>query len=173
MPILAYHITWTTYGTWLPGDSRGWIRSGKSGIQPPDSKRESAASALMSEAAVTLSVSQRAIVERTITDHCRIRTWTLHAINARSNHIHVVVSAECGADVVMKQLKAWCSRNLSDDSGLCEPVAVRAGRRHWFTEGGNQEIIEDETYLENAIRYVNEGQEKGARSASKGESRLK
>ena len=160
MPILAYHITWTTYGTCLPGDSRGWIHSGKSGIQPPDRKRESAASALMSEAAVTLSVSQRAIVEQTITDHCRIRGWTLHAVNARSNHVHVVVSAGCGPDEAMKQLKAWCSRQLSDDAGLTEQVAARAGRRHWFTEGGGKEIIEDERYLENAIRYVHEGQDK-------------
>jgi hypothetical protein len=24
--ILAYHLTWTTYGTWLSGDIRGWIK---------------------------------------------------------------------------------------------------------------------------------------------------
>jgi len=23
---LAYFLTWTTYGTWLPGDERGWVR---------------------------------------------------------------------------------------------------------------------------------------------------
>jgi hypothetical protein len=22
---LAYYLTWTTYGTWLPGDERGWV----------------------------------------------------------------------------------------------------------------------------------------------------
>jgi hypothetical protein len=22
---LAYFITWGTYGTWLPGDQRGWV----------------------------------------------------------------------------------------------------------------------------------------------------
>ena len=25
---IAYFITWTTYGTWLPGDERGWSRKG-------------------------------------------------------------------------------------------------------------------------------------------------
>jgi REP element-mobilizing transposase RayT len=160
MPVLAYHLIWTTYGTWLPGDKRGWIHSGKLGVQPPDPERERAASALMSEAAVILTPSQRAIVEQTITDHCRIRNWTLHAVKARTNHIHVVVTADCDPDEVMNQFKAWCSRRLSDDSGLTRPVAVRAGRRHWFTEGGDKEVIEDEGYLENAIRYVNEGQDK-------------
>ena len=24
---LAFFLTWTTYGTWLPGDERGWSRS--------------------------------------------------------------------------------------------------------------------------------------------------
>ncbi|MBA3484460.1 MAG: transposase [Pirellulales bacterium] len=160
MPILAYHIIWTTYGTWLPGDERGWISSNRSGIQAPDPEREHAASALMAEDAAILSPSQRVIVETIIAGHCRIRNWTLHALQARTNHVHVVVTADCNPDEVMKQFKAWCSRRLSDAAGLAEAVAKRAGRRHWFTEGGDKEIIEDETYLENAIRYVNEGQDK-------------
>jgi REP element-mobilizing transposase RayT len=172
MPILAYHITWTTYGTWLPGDSRGWIQSGTSGIQTPDEHRQRFAGLALAEEPVILAAHQRAIVQQTIADHCRIRNWTLHAVNARSNHVHVVVTANVDADEVMRQFKAWCSRKLSDDAGLTERVAARAGRRHWFTEGGDKEIIEDETYLDNAIRYVNEGQDqsqRGARSASKGE----
>jgi hypothetical protein len=41
---LAYFLTWTTYGTWLPGDERGWVRY-RRGMQAPDSilKREAAA----------------------------------------------------------------------------------------------------------------------------------
>src|SRR5262249_3307643 len=26
MSVLAYFLTWTTYGTWLPGDARGWVQ---------------------------------------------------------------------------------------------------------------------------------------------------
>jgi hypothetical protein len=58
----------------------------------------------------------------------------------------------------MNQLKAWCSRKLSDAAGLKVAVAVKAGRRHWFTEGGDKELIHDEEHLRNAIRYVIEGQ---------------
>ena len=148
MPLLAYHLTWTTYGTWLPGDRRGWVKSGVAGIQSPDRKRVDAASALMVEAAVTLSRHQRHIVERTIREHCDLRKWQLHAVNARSNHVHVVVTADRDSHEVMNQLKAWCSRRLSDDAGFTTPVALKAGRRHWFSEGGNKEVIEDEAYLE-------------------------
>jgi REP element-mobilizing transposase RayT len=155
---LAYFITWTTYGTWLPGDRRGWIKKGHSGIQPPDWRLEDEACERMVEQPVVLTVSQRAIVEQTIRAHCDIRKWELHAVNARTNHVHTVVSADRDPDTVRDQLKAWCSRKLSDAKGLKTAVAVKAGRRHWFTEGGDNEVIYDDEHLHNAIRYVLEGQ---------------
>jgi REP element-mobilizing transposase RayT len=158
MSILAYHLTWTTYGTWLPGDARGWIKSGAWGVQRPDPKREQDARERMVDSAVVLTPDQRALVEETIRDHCRIRCWLLHAVSARTNHIHVVVTADRDPDDVMDQLKAWCSRKLSDQTGLAAAVAKKAGRRRWFTEGGDKEGIEDDDYLENAIRYVLERQ---------------
>jgi REP element-mobilizing transposase RayT len=156
--ILAYFITWTTYGTWLPGDGRGWIKANHNGIQKPDAKLEHNSRLCMAEDAIELSISQRALVERTIQQHCAIRHWQLHAVNARTNHVHVVVTADRDPDDVMNQLKAWCSRKLSDAAGLTESVAKKAGRRRWFTEGGDKELIHDEDYLRNAIRYVIEGQ---------------
>ena len=84
--VIAYHIIWTTYGTWLPGDARGWIKSGVFGVQPPDLELEQRAREMMAEDEVRLTSEQRAAVEQTIHDHCRIRKWLLHALNARSNH---------------------------------------------------------------------------------------
>jgi REP element-mobilizing transposase RayT len=151
---LAYFITWTTYGTWLPGDARGWIKSGDYGIKSPDPKLERQARKTMAEPLVVLTQDQRTLVEETITAHCRIRGWILHTVNARTNHIHAVVTANRKPDVVRDQFKAWCSRKLSDQVGLVKAVAKKAGRRHWFTEGGDAQTIETEQHLENAIRYV-------------------
>src|SRR5438132_13512735 len=92
--VLAYHIVWTTYGTWLPGDWRGWVKKGVSGIQAPDPALEQSSRERMVEGPVLLTPEQRALVEKTIIDHCRIRGWRLHAVNARTNHVHVVVSAD-------------------------------------------------------------------------------
>jgi REP element-mobilizing transposase RayT len=158
MSELAYHITWTTYGTWLSGDARGWVKWGEGGVKPPDPEREREARERMVESAAVLTDQQRTLVEQTIRDHCRIRGWLLHAVNARSNHVHVVVTADCDPDEVMNQLKAWCSRKLSDAAGLVRTVGKKAGRRHWFTEGGDKKRIDNEEYLENAISYVAEGQ---------------
>src|SRR5688500_14303497 len=94
MDVLAYHLTWTTYGTWLPGDQRGWVERGVPVIRDADPDREQAARERMAEAPVILTEAQRQIVEQTIRDHCRIRGWTLHALNVRTNHVHVVVTAE-------------------------------------------------------------------------------
>jgi len=158
MSVLAYHLTWTTYGTWLPGDARGWVRWGEVGVKPPDAERERGARQRMVESAVALTDDQRAVVEQTIGYHCRIRGWFLHAVNVRSNHVHIVVTVDRDPDEAMDQFKAWCSRKLSDAAGLVQTVAKKAGRRHWFTEGGNKEFIDTEEYLENAIRYVLERQ---------------
>jgi REP element-mobilizing transposase RayT len=158
MSALAYHITWTTYGTWLHGDERGWVQWGEMGIKAPDPDRECEARTRMTESAVVLSDEQRGIVEQTIRDHCKIRGWQLHAVNVRTNHVHVVVTADRDAGEVMNQFKAWCSRKLSDAAGLAGPVSKKAGRRHWFTEGGDKKAIDTEEYLENAIKYVVEGQ---------------
>ena len=155
---IACLITWTTYGTWLHGDARGWVQKGISGIQEPNPEREHQARALMAESEVRLTSAQRVIIEETIRDHCRRRGWVLHAVNARSNHVHVVVTAERDPEAVRDQLKSWCSRKLSDHAGLTEAVARKAGRRHWFTEGGDIQKIDEEEHLQNAIHYVLEGQ---------------
>lgn len=158
MTPIAYHLTWTTYGTWLPGDPRGWVQSGSPGVQEPDPEREREARGLMAESAVILTIAQRELVDQTIRDHCHLRGWTLYALNVRTNHVHLVAGAHQDPDEMMNQFKAWCSRKLSDMAGLTTPIARKAGRRRWWTEGGEAEPIQDEEYLRNAIEYVLEKQ---------------
>ena len=68
----------------------------------------------MTEDACILDLEQRRLVEKTIADHCRIRGWELHAVNCRTNHLHVVVTADRDADTVREQFKAWCTRKLKE-----------------------------------------------------------
>jgi REP element-mobilizing transposase RayT len=144
-PPLGYLITWTTYGAWLPGDQRGWVEDDVPGIQAADSVRQTVARVQMTEEPVLLSEAQRALVEATIRDHCALRQWHLHAVNVRSNHVHVVVSASLPPEQVMNQFKAWCSRRLSEQFGR---------RKTWWTRHGSTKWINEEVYLHNAIRYV-------------------
>ena len=82
---LAYFLTWSTYGTWLPGDERGWIQYGH-GWQYPDAVRKLEAEARMTVDACRLDGEQREVVERQIAETCNVRGWELHAVNCRSNH---------------------------------------------------------------------------------------
>ena len=153
---IAYFITWTTYGTWLPGDHRGWVKRSEWGMQPPDSPREQRSRRLMTAEAVLLSAEQRQIVDTVIVNHCQIRNWPLHARNVRTNHAHVVVTAAIDPKHVREQLKAWASRRLSEHAGL--RGAGNDGQRRWWTEKGDIEWIYDEDGLLRVIHYVLEEQ---------------
>ena len=141
---VAYFFTWTTYGTWLPGDNRGWFKKGL-GAQDPDPLRSFAAALCMTRDAVILSPAQRAIVEKTIREHCTIRRWELHAVNCRSNHVHVVVTASTRSiEIPRKQFKTWCTRKLKEHQRSQKQIITE----DWWTERGWDEFVDDERGLQ-------------------------
>src|SRR5438876_10556481 len=104
---IGFFLTWVTYGTWLPGDPRGWVEY-RHGWQLPDPARELESAAKMTEDACRLSQEQRDAVEAQIAETCGHRGWHLHAVNCRSNHAHVVVSAgNARPKKIRADLKAW------------------------------------------------------------------
>jgi REP element-mobilizing transposase RayT len=151
---LAYFLTWTAYGTWLPGDERGWVKKGVAEIQEPATRLEKYAKRLLKSDPVFLTRELRDVVEATIREHCKIRGWELHALNARSNHVHVVVTADIHPRRVLDQFKAWCTRRLNESLGPKMPVPGR-----WWTEGGSKRWINDARHLQNAIQYVMKAQD--------------
>jgi REP element-mobilizing transposase RayT len=154
---LAYMLTWATYGTWLPGDRRGWVRY-RHGFQDSDPRVEVEAAARMGETACRLNSRERRIVEETIAAHCGVRNWTLHAVNCRSNHVHVVVSAGVHPDMVCEQFKAWCSRELKKHQRAHASTDV-AIRERWWAARGSKRYLKDEQSLEAAIIYVRDAQD--------------
>ena len=144
-------ITWTTYGTWLPGDFRGWrLRVG--GHQLPQPLLERWCRDQMKGEAVLLNSEARSKVENACREHCQIRGWVLHAVNARSNHVHVVVSADQPPAKVRDQLKANCTRRLRTQT---VPLHVP----QTWSRGGDCELLDDEDEIELAVLYVTETQD--------------
>jgi REP element-mobilizing transposase RayT len=146
---IAYFSTWTTYGTWLPGDDRGWFQS-KHGWREPDQRRAFSAALRMTADAVILTPDQRHLVETVIAEHTTFRGWELHAVNCRTNHVHVVVSAERSIEVPREQYKSWTTRRLK--------AADQGGRAVWWTERGWDVFIDDPNDLVAVVQYVLEGQ---------------
>lgn len=90
----------------------------------------------------------RRIVEGTIESHCRLRAWPLLAVNARTNHVHAVVGfARVAPEVVLAQLKAWCTRRLR------EAGAVEPGQRVWTHHGSTKWLWEPDS-VARAVDYV-------------------
>jgi len=148
---LAYFITWTTYGTWLPGDTRWWVDKQGSAATPyrePDQERVLLARRLMKREPVRLASGERRIVKQVIRRACQIKDWAVHALNVRSNHVHIVVTAhEESPERVMSSLKAWASRRLNESSG-------EERRRRWWTRHGSTRYLNAQRSLVRAIQYV-------------------
>ena len=155
MDALEYFITWTTYGTWLPGDSRGWRKRG-SGSQLPRPLLERWCREQMTGDTVLLSLADRETTEDACHEHCRVRGWELLAVSARSNHVHVVVSADVDPKKVRDQLKANCTRRLRTQE---KPLNCT---RTW-TRGGDIEILDTEEDVRLAVLYVLEAQDRMGR----------
>jgi REP element-mobilizing transposase RayT len=174
-PPLAYFLTWTTYGTWLPGDARGWVDKHQSGpevpYQAPDRRRERAAKARMKESPVILTPRAREVVEAALRETCSYRGWTVHALSGRTNHVHIVVTTpDLTPGWVMRTLKAYATRALNrleaaaGTAPACQRGLVKAScdhgapspkRQRWWTEDGSKRYINDERSLAAAVHYVN------------------
>lgn len=149
---VTYFITWTTYGTWLPGDARGWRKS-TGGPQLPRPRLEEWCRSRMTENAVLLKSDQRLRVEAVFRKHAAIRGWVLHAVSVRSNHVHLVVTANKPPELVRDQFKAYATRVLRQPPGAIEQEKI-------WARGGDGEIIDGDTNLEQVVQYVIEAQDR-------------
>lgn len=148
----AYLLTWTRYGTWLPGDRRGSIN--KHAAQPftpitaPNTHQEHHALRLLKRPPLVFNCVQRRVVEQAIEQHCLHRDWIVHAVNVRTNHVHAVVGASTHRpERVMNELKAWATRALRTVDQA--PAEGRVWTRH-----GSTRYLWNEESVQRAIVYV-------------------
>jgi REP element-mobilizing transposase RayT len=157
---IAYFLTWTCYGTWLPGDQRGWTKWRK-GERIPQPLLEDWCRNRMKGPAITLNETQRSIVENTIHDHCQLRKWLLHAVNCRTNHCHCVVTAHSiDGEAVRDQFKSWCTRMLNEQAGSLKLDSTPSPKKWWTKKGSVRYIFDDES-LEATTLYTLEAQDLG------------
>ncbi len=147
---LGYLLTWTTYGTWLPGDSRGWQRKGTRTSQPPNKQKYLLAQSKMNEPKFLLSNNDRLLVEEAIKNVCHFREWILYTTGVQSNHVHVVVGVGTISPKDMsRQFKSWSTRALK---------TINKNRKRFWTEGCSCRSLFNDSSLGSAIVYVSETQ---------------
>jgi len=153
---LAYLITVRCYGTWLHGDER--LSVDRHGLniygrerRTVNVKLEKIMRVNMSDKPVLLNESQRAVVTDAINEVCGHRHYSLLAMNVRSNHFHVVVSAKTKPEPIADALKSYSTRKLRELGLIGETV------RPW-ARGRSRRYLWKPKHVTRAIDYVLNGQ---------------
>ena len=112
--------------------------------------RDDARDRMSGEPLVLDSIS-RHIVSEVIRTSCLERGWWLHAVNARTNHVQVVVTASVAPELMTGTFKARSTLRLR------ERRRVGPEQRVWSRQGSHRYLWTDAD-LDAAVRYVLEGQ---------------
>ena len=154
--LLAFLITFRSYGTWLHGDERGSVNrfrnQYKSRRLPHVKEWIETNSQRMKADPLILGAEQRRCVEEAVNETCGIRRWNLHALNVRTNHVHAVVNIGTKRpEVAMNAFKANATRKMR------ETGCWKSERGPWADKGSNR-YLWNERSVERAIDYVLYGQ---------------
>ncbi len=157
-----WFLTWTTYGTWLPGDDRGFVSNVRAGNGPEVKHAEPGTPYDQKQRGLTIAAQEQlrgdpvwlrsehavALVEQ-FQETARFRGWAIIAVAIMANHIHIVlgVSGDPEPDSLLRDLKSYGSRRLNRLAG--KPTSG-----NWWTAGGSRRILRGETALRTVVKYV-------------------
>jgi REP element-mobilizing transposase RayT len=119
----------------------------RDGQQPPNPELAAWCQSRLEEPPFILIPEQRERVDVVCRAHAILRGWTIHALNVRSNHVHVVVTSDKAGRVTRDQFKANTTRVLREPPN---PV----DRNHFWTRGGDCREITDDAALAAVVEYV-------------------
>jgi REP element-mobilizing transposase RayT len=143
----AYFITFRCYATHLPGDPRGFVTRAQNlpGAcqRPPHPGLHASSRAALVQPPQRLGPAERSRVDAAIREQCVHAGWTLHAINVRTNHVHVVVAGRDAPESATRSLR--------------EARLVASDVKPWARHGSTRWLWTPDA-VEAACRYVVEGQ---------------
>ena len=116
--LLAYHITFGTYGTRLHGDERGAVDRTLNRPGDPIVGRnehwQRIERARLNFPPVLLTHAERVCIESIVPSICLRGQWRHHASAAREDHVHALLTADSEGKAVRRWLKAWLGQALND-----------------------------------------------------------
>lgn len=89
--MIGYMLTWTTYGSWLQGDERGWVKNGR--ILQPDNKLYLTNKQKLNGTPVKLKEAQKRLVKEIILAESKRINQKICAFTVCSDHIHIVAES--------------------------------------------------------------------------------
>ena len=157
-----WFLTWTTYGTWLPGDDRGFVSNIRDGDGPEvkhaepgtpyDAKQRGlvhAAREQMSGDPIWLHSGHADAVAKQFLETAKFRGWVMCAMAVMTNHVHLVVgvSGDPEPETLLRDFKSYGSRRLNRLAG--KPISGT-----WWTAGGSRRILRDPVAVRTVVEYV-------------------
>ena len=159
---IGWLITWTTYGSWLPGDPRGFV----SAVRDADGHRvihnvygteydrnvpklARFAVRRLRGRPIRLTQPQAEIVLHQMHQTIAYRGWQLHAAAVMATHVHVVVEVAGDPDPagILKSLKGYASRALNQKW-------QQPANGTWWTESGSRRVLKSSDAIIAAAEYV-------------------
>ena len=137
--LLATMVTTTTYGTWLPGDLRGYVENGI--ILPSNPARLEQATQRMKSAPVLLTIEQQSIVFNALIAACGEFGYELTDASIESWHLHWMCNH--GYDPVEKMVGRLKNRMRQ---------SLNIGRI--WTEGYHNSMCFEEAMINIRSRYI-------------------
>jgi len=155
-------LTWTTYGTWLPGDERGFVspvaqQRGKRVVHNvpgshcdrdmPGLRKTS--ERLLKAPLVYLRLPHAQALFAQFQETAAHRVWTPIATAIMRAHIHLFVGVPGDPDPeeLLRDFKAYGSRALNRQFS-------RPKSGTWWTESGSKRLKRTEEAIVKAVRYV-------------------
>lgn len=127
--MIGFMATWTTYGTWLQGNKKGYVKNGT--ILGANAELEKSNKELVRHDKIKIPKSLRKKVKNAILKEAEEIGQKIYALAVSSNHVHIVV----------------------------ESIATKALRKHGFanivwTKGFDKRYCYHQHELEMKIKYV-------------------
>ncbi len=141
---IGYMITWTTYGTWLQGDRRRFVKNGE--IHPPNKSLYDANKQKLSKNPVKLSKNHRREAANAIIEKAKELNQKIYALSVFSNHVHIV------AEYIPKPIGMVVTHYKNAAQVALRRMGLTG--RVW-TKGFDKRYCFDEKILRKRIDYVN------------------
>jgi REP element-mobilizing transposase RayT len=155
-------LTWTTYGTWLPGDRRGFVGQLRDEHGAPYTHNlpgtpfdadipalQRAMRAAMKGPPIRLDRAQAGAIVPQFQETATFRGWLLLAAAVMANHVHLVVGVPGDPDPekLLHDFKSYASRLLDRTWG-------KPDNGTWWTESGSKRKLSDRQAVVDAVEYV-------------------
>jgi len=149
--LIAYMVTWTTFGTWLQGDERKYVKDGQTLDPNPNLKQANLSS--IKQDIIKLSPFQKNITEIAILKEAKRINHKIYAIAVCSNHIHLL--AEASKESIEKAVQRY------KYSATAELRKFGVVQEKIWAKGFDKRFCYTENEIERKIQYIQKQNENG------------